>query len=342
MVAVNGITTETNLAEKYGRRSTSISSAPSVVHKTGNSVVSLRRRGENGISGTQPLVDNLYQVPMAIGMDSATGHYYARNRNYSPSLGSVSRQEPKSRLSAGAAYREINQDPAGYINGANTYQFVMSNPVGNLDPEGTMAERGSPISGTPYRGAWDYPPDGPPNFHVLDKDGVRIPGATENADGTAHDEINLSTSSIPKKYWAPIRAWAKKKWDKQKAANHRGGPPETKPPTPNGGARPPCPLKSNVPPNLKPIALPQIDLPGMPPPWEPPLDPQWQQQMDAPIQDPGFMQPQSAPGIPGYFQGPNNGQYEWPGGEESPLPPPPSVQFWGQMDDPGIDPVIDG
>ena len=78
-------------------------------------------------------------------------------------------QEPKSRLSEGAAHREINQDPAGYpgaaalsragrgtgfrggdaehncgelrslplnINGANTYQFVMSNPVGNVDPFG--------------------------------------------------------------------------------------------------------------------------------------------------------------------------------------------------------------
>ena len=87
-------------------------------------------------TGTQPLVNNLYQVPMAIGMDSVTGHYYARNRNYSPSLGTVSRQEPKSRLSAGAAPREINQDPAGYIDGANTYQFVMGNPVGKVDPWG--------------------------------------------------------------------------------------------------------------------------------------------------------------------------------------------------------------
>jgi len=94
--------------------------------------------------------------------------HYARNRNYSPSLESVLRQEPKSRLSTGVAHREINQDPAGYpgaaahcrgvgtgfrgadeerkciehrslplnINGANMYQFVMSNPVGNVDPWG--------------------------------------------------------------------------------------------------------------------------------------------------------------------------------------------------------------
>ena len=140
MVAVNEITTETNLAEKYGRRSTSISSAFSVVHKTANSVVFLRRRGEKSVTGAQPLVDNLYQVPMAIGMDSVTGLYYERNRNYSPSHGTVSRQEPKSRLSAGAAYREINQDPAGYINGANTYQFVVSNPVGRTDAGGLASK----------------------------------------------------------------------------------------------------------------------------------------------------------------------------------------------------------
>ena len=70
-------------------------------------------------AGTQPLVDNLYQ---GMTLDSVTGLYYARNRNYSPSLG-----------------RWINQDPAGYINGANTYQFVGSNPVGNVDPDGTQA-----------------------------------------------------------------------------------------------------------------------------------------------------------------------------------------------------------
>ncbi len=83
--------------------------------------------GEKSVSGTQPLVDNLYQVPMAIGMDSVTGLYHERNRNYSPSLGSVSRQ-----------------DPAGYINGANTYQFVESNPVGNVDPWGLSSQQ-SPL-----------------------------------------------------------------------------------------------------------------------------------------------------------------------------------------------------
>ena len=67
-------------------------------------------------AGTQPTVSNLYQ---GMTLDSVTGLYYARNRNYDPSLG-----------------RWINQDPAGYINGANTYQFVMGNPVNAVDPWG--------------------------------------------------------------------------------------------------------------------------------------------------------------------------------------------------------------
>jgi RHS repeat-associated protein len=67
-------------------------------------------------AGSTPIVNNLYQ---GMTLDPVTGLYYARNRNYSPTLG-----------------RWINQDPAGYINGANTYQFVMSNPVNGLDPMG--------------------------------------------------------------------------------------------------------------------------------------------------------------------------------------------------------------
>ncbi|MHB1768608.1 MAG: RHS repeat-associated core domain-containing protein [Phycisphaerae bacterium] len=81
---------------------------------------------------------------------------------YSRSKESGLMQEPKSRLSPGVAHREINQDPLSYpgavaltrlgsgtrfrlgngssdrlnINGANTYQFVESNPVGNVDPNG--------------------------------------------------------------------------------------------------------------------------------------------------------------------------------------------------------------
>ena len=72
--------------------------------------------GEKSASGTQPLVHNPYQ---GMTLDSVTGLYYERNRNYSPSLGTW-----------------ISQDPMQYINGANTYQFVMSNPVNAVDPWG--------------------------------------------------------------------------------------------------------------------------------------------------------------------------------------------------------------
>ena len=50
---------------------------------------------------------------------SLTGLYYERARWYSPSLGTW-----------------ISQDPAGYVNGADTYQFVMNDPVGMVDASG--------------------------------------------------------------------------------------------------------------------------------------------------------------------------------------------------------------
>jgi RHS repeat-associated protein len=103
-------------------------------------------------------------------LDSVTGLYYSLNRNYDASLG-----------------RWINQDPLQYINGANTYQFVMSNPVGNVDPSGLAEDDdgagadpsvpppdnlwqgiyelfgfqpyfGPPIVDTPPGYAWWYPP----------------------------------------------------------------------------------------------------------------------------------------------------------------------------------------
>ena len=52
-------------------------------------------------------------------LDSDSSRHYARSRNYSPSIG-----------------RFTSQDPLQFINGANTYQFVMSNPVGKVDPWG--------------------------------------------------------------------------------------------------------------------------------------------------------------------------------------------------------------
>ncbi len=75
-------------------------------------------------AGTQPLVNNLYQ---GMTLDAVTGLYYERLRNYSPTLG-----------------RWTSQDPLGYINGANTYQFVDSSPVGNVDAGGSKAWAGPP------------------------------------------------------------------------------------------------------------------------------------------------------------------------------------------------------
>ncbi len=89
-------------------------------------------------AGAQPIVNNLYQ---GMTLDSVTGLYYERYRNYSPSLGTW-----------------ISQDPLQYINGANTYQFVMSNPVVLVDPSGLSMiplGQGSPFLSTP-----NYKPPG--------------------------------------------------------------------------------------------------------------------------------------------------------------------------------------
>ena len=64
-------------------------------------------------AGTSPIVNNLYQ---GMSLDPVTGLYNERARWYSPSLGTW-----------------ISQDPLQYINGANTYQFVMGNPVDRVD-----------------------------------------------------------------------------------------------------------------------------------------------------------------------------------------------------------------
>ncbi len=67
-------------------------------------------------AGTMAMVNNLYQ---GMSLDPITGLYYERARWYSPSLGMW-----------------ISQDPLQYINGANTYQFVGSDPVEAVDPGG--------------------------------------------------------------------------------------------------------------------------------------------------------------------------------------------------------------
>jgi RHS repeat-associated protein len=53
-------------------------------------------------------------------LDSATGFYHARNRDFSPVYG-----------------RWIQQDPLLYVDGSNLYEAYLSGPVNNLDPEGT-------------------------------------------------------------------------------------------------------------------------------------------------------------------------------------------------------------
>ena len=67
----------------------------------------------------QPLVNNLYQ---GMTLDAVTGLCDERARDYSPSLG-----------------RWMEEDPAQFINGANTYQFVDSSPVGNVGAQGNSA-----------------------------------------------------------------------------------------------------------------------------------------------------------------------------------------------------------
>ena len=79
-------------------------------------------------SGTQPMTDYLYQ---GMSLDPVSGLNYERNRNYSPSLGVWT-----------------SQDPLRYINGANTYRFVGSSPVGMADPEG-LFDKGGPTSQNP-------------------------------------------------------------------------------------------------------------------------------------------------------------------------------------------------
>ena len=73
-------------------------------------------------AGTVPLVNNLFQ---SMANDPVTGLYYERARWYSPSLGTW-----------------VSQDPAGFINGANTYQFVVGNPVGRVDAGGLQVDGG--------------------------------------------------------------------------------------------------------------------------------------------------------------------------------------------------------
>ena len=103
-------------------------------------------------AGTQPMTDYLYQ---GMSLDPVTGLYYERNRNYSPSLGVWT-----------------SQDPLQYINGANTYQFVGSDPVGMVDPGGTLRLYPGTVTGPILVGQPTWVKVSPPNIRVP-------PGATE-------------------------------------------------------------------------------------------------------------------------------------------------------------------
>ena len=101
-----------------------------------------------------------------------TGLDYERFRNYSPSLGTW-----------------ISQDPLSYVNGANTYQFVESGPVGAVDPSGETII-GSiyyiiPTDGLPYIGSSislsDRLRSNHPQFQALTDPSTRIAGYSVDA-----------------------------------------------------------------------------------------------------------------------------------------------------------------
>ena len=87
-----------------------------------------------------------------MGITGTISAPYARNRNYSPSLGMW-----------------ISQDPLQYVNGANTYQMEISGPVGAVDPGGLAGHTlsgwipGAPIGGVPQPN-WYNPATGQTYF----------------------------------------------------------------------------------------------------------------------------------------------------------------------------------
>ena len=73
---------------------------------------------------------NWQYLHQGLSLDSTVNLYYNRARWYSAALG-----------------RFISQDPAGYVNGANTYQSEMSGPVGALDPLGLASQQVEAVVG---------------------------------------------------------------------------------------------------------------------------------------------------------------------------------------------------
>ena len=98
--------------------------------------------------------------------------HYARNRNYSPSPG-----------------RFITQDPLQFINGANTYQFVMSNPVGHVDPWGEATAVVDPVTGASFN--WPTPS---PNTAAWDNDFSML---GRWMTGTGPAALHFGPNSVP-------------------------------------------------------------------------------------------------------------------------------------------------
>ena len=109
------------------------------------------QRKLHGGSGVSPLGAN----------DPVTGLYYERARWYSPSLGTWVSQDPAQYPSAAAqprpptsaGFRAVEETyfagislPQLNINGADTYQFVIGNPLGRVDAGGLWYWN-NPISG---------------------------------------------------------------------------------------------------------------------------------------------------------------------------------------------------
>ena len=125
MVALNEKFSHSGVPASEGRVSPDVIDAFDFTKRSGEvrggSVVNF------GVSGFWELPDasplrRLSAAPLNRN-DPETQLYYVRNRMYNPALG-----------------RWIQRDPLRYTNGANTYQFVVSNPVGNVDPTGLMTD----------------------------------------------------------------------------------------------------------------------------------------------------------------------------------------------------------
>ncbi len=78
------------------------------------------------LSATWTLQSDLFNTQVGfqgMWLDAASGLYHTLNRDYGPSLG-----------------RWMQQDPAGYVNGPDTYQFVQGNPRTGVDSLGLRIE----------------------------------------------------------------------------------------------------------------------------------------------------------------------------------------------------------